>query len=135
MVIKEIIDDKMLYMDLLLLADEQEDMIHRYLEKGTMYVLDDNGVKAECIVTDEGNGILEIKNIAVTPEYQGSGYGKALINFLIHRYTGKYSIIQVGTGDSALTVPFYEKCGFTRSHCIPNIMIIRYLSVVFNLLT
>ena len=36
MVIKEIIDDKMLYMDLLLLADEQEDMIHRYLEKGTM---------------------------------------------------------------------------------------------------
>lgn len=64
MVIKEIIDDKMLYMDLLLLADEQEDMIHRYLEKGTMYVLDDNGVKAECIVTDEGNAILEIKNVA-----------------------------------------------------------------------
>ena len=29
MVIKEIIDDKMLYMGLLLLADEQEDMIHR----------------------------------------------------------------------------------------------------------
>ena len=76
MVIKEIVDDKMLYMDLLLLADEQEDMIHRYLEKGTMYVLDDNGVKAECIVTDEGNGILEIKNIAVKPEYQGCGYGK-----------------------------------------------------------
>ena len=49
MVFKEIVDDKMLYMDLLLLADEQEDMIHRYLEKGTMYVLDDNGVKAECI--------------------------------------------------------------------------------------
>ena len=33
MVIKEIIDDKMLYMDLLLLADEQENMIHRYLER------------------------------------------------------------------------------------------------------
>lgn len=33
MVIKEIVDDKMLYMDLLLLADEQEDMIHRYLER------------------------------------------------------------------------------------------------------
>ena len=46
MVFKEIVDDKMLYMDLLLLADEQEDMIHRYLGKGTMYVLDDNGVKA-----------------------------------------------------------------------------------------
>lgn len=120
MLIKEIIDDKMLYMDLLLLADEQKDMIHRYLEKGTMYVLDDSGVKAECIVTDEGNGILEIKNIAVKPEYQGRGYGKTLINFLIHRYTGKYSILQVGTGDSPLSIPFYEKCGFVRSHIIPN---------------
>ena len=118
MVIKEIIDDKIHYMDLLLLADEQDDMIRRYLEKGIMYVLDDNGVKAECVVTDEGNRILEIKNIAVKPEYQGYGYGKALIDFLIRRYTGKYSVMQVGTGDSALTVPFYEKCGFTRSHCM-----------------
>ena len=109
------VDDKMLYMDLLLLADEQEDMIYRYLEKGTMYVLDDNGVIAECIVTDERNGIIEIKNIAVKPEYQGCGYGKALINFLIHRYTGKYSIMQVGTGDSALSIPFYEKCGFSNT--------------------
>ena len=32
MVIIEIVDDKMLYMDILLLADEQEDMIRRYLE-------------------------------------------------------------------------------------------------------
>ena len=53
MVIKEIIDDKMHYIDLLFLADEQEDMIRRYLEKGIMYVLDDNGVKAECVVTNE----------------------------------------------------------------------------------
>ena len=93
MVIKEIIDDKMLYMGLLLLADEQEDMIHRYLEKGTMYVLDDNGVKAECIVTDEGNGILEIKNIAVKPEYQGCGYGKALRQYRIMQDMPKYDIL------------------------------------------
>ena len=93
MVIKESIDDKIHYMDLLFLADEQEDMIRRYLEKGIMYVLDDNGMKAECVVTDEGNRILEIKNIAVKPEYQGCGYGKALIDFLIRRYTGKYSVM------------------------------------------
>ena len=40
-------------------------MIDHYLEKSTMYVLEDGNVKAECVVTDEGNGILEIKNIAV----------------------------------------------------------------------
>lgn len=40
---------KRLYLPLLLLADEQEDMIDRYLERGDMYVLDDEGVKAEVL--------------------------------------------------------------------------------------
>lgn len=54
MKISKIEDNKKRYMSLLFLADEQEDMIDRYLEKGTMYVLEENGVKAECVVTDEG---------------------------------------------------------------------------------
>ena len=49
-------ENKKVYLDLLLLADEQEDMIDRYLERGTMYILEDDGVKAECVVTDEGDG-------------------------------------------------------------------------------
>ena len=62
--IRKIQENKKQYLELLLLADEQEDMIDRYLDRGTMYVLDDDGVKAECVVTDEGDDILEIKNIA-----------------------------------------------------------------------
>ena len=120
MKIVEVKENKKQYLDLLLLADEQEDMVDRYLDNGKMYVLDDNGVKCECVITDKENDILEIKNIATVPEYQGCGYGKTLINFLIHRYTGKYSIMQVGTGDSPLSIPFYEECGFVRSHSIPN---------------
>lgn len=61
MMIKEITENKKEYLNLLLLADEQEDMIDRYLDRGRMYVLEDNGVKCECVVTDEGNGILEKK--------------------------------------------------------------------------
>jgi len=120
MKIYEITDNKKQYLSLLLLADEQEDMIDRYLERGTMYVLEDDGVKAECVVTDEGEGILEIKNVATEPDYQGKGYGKALIGFLAENYTGKYSVLQVGTGESPLTVPFYEKCGFAYHHRIKN---------------
>ena len=59
---REIKENKKQYLSLLLLADEQEDMIDRYINKGTMYVLDDDGVKCECVVTDEGGGVLEIKN-------------------------------------------------------------------------
>ena len=54
------------------------------------------------------------------PEAQGKGYGKALIDFLVRQYAGCYALLQVGTGDSPLTVPFYEKCGFVRWHRIPN---------------
>ena len=120
MKIREVNENKKQFIALLLLADEQENMIDHYLEKGTMYVLEDGNVKAECVVTDEDNGILEIKNIAVDPQNQGQGYGKALIDFLVSKYADEYSILQVGTGDSPLTVPFYEKCGFVRSHNIPN---------------
>lgn len=69
MEIREIKGDKKQFLSLLLLADEQEDMIDRYIEKGTVYVLDDDGVKCQCVVTDEGNGILEIKNIATRLSY------------------------------------------------------------------
>lgn len=132
MKIIEVIENKKQYLDLLLLADEQEDMIDRYIDKGTMYVLDDNDVKSECIVTDEGNGIIEIKNIATVPDYQGNGYAKALIDFLVKEYGGKYSVLQVGTGDSPLTVPFYEKCGFIRSHSIPNFFTDNYDHPIFE---
>lgn len=120
MEIKEIKNQKKKYLDLLLLADEQESMIDRYLDRGTMYVLYDSSVKAVCVVTDEENGILEIKNLAVVPECQRCGYGRKLINFIINKYKYHYDILQVGTGNSPLTVPFYEKCGFKQSHVVKN---------------
>ncbi len=126
MEIIEIKENKKQFLPLLLLADEQENMIDRYLDRGTMYVLDDHGIKCECVVTDEGKGVLELKNIATEPEYQGKGYGKALIDFVATKYKGEYSILQVGTGDSPSTVPFYEKCGFTRSHSIKNFFVDHY---------
>lgn len=132
MEIIEITENKKKYLDLLLLADEEEDMIDRYLEKGRMYVLDDNGVKCECVVTDEGNGVLEIKNIATVPASQGRGYAKAMIDFLIKEYSGRYTVLQVGTGDSPATVPFYERCGFTRSHVVPNFFTEHYPHPIYD---
>ncbi|MCM1049254.1 MAG: GNAT family N-acetyltransferase [Clostridiales bacterium] len=120
MEIKEVKANKKQFLSLLLLADEQENMIDRYINKGTMYVLNDVDTVSECIVTDEKNGILEIKNIATKPDCQGKGYGKTLIDFIAMKYKGQYLILQVGTGDSPLTIPFYEKCGFIRSHRIKN---------------
>lgn len=132
MEIFEVKENKKQYIDLLLLADEQEDMIDLYLEDGTMYALDDDGVKAVCVVLDVGDSILEIKNIATAPEAQKRGYGKKLIEFVCEEYKGKYKTIQVGTGDSPLTVPFYEKCGFVRSHSIKNFFTDNYDHPIFE---
>ena len=132
MIIREITENKKQYISLLLLADEQEDMIGRYLESGTMFVLDDNGIKGECVITDQGNGILEIKNLAVEPDSQKKGYGRALIEFIADKYRDRYSVLQVGTGDSPLTVPFYEKCGFTRHHTVKNFFTDNYDHPIFE---
>ena len=43
--IRDVKEDKKRFLPLLLLADEQEDMIDRYLERGTLYVLEEGGVK------------------------------------------------------------------------------------------
>lgn len=107
-------DNKKQYLDLLLLADEQEDMIDRYLDRGTMYILKEGGARAECVVTREESNILEIKNLAVDPAWQRRGCGRALIDFLVKTYAGQYAALRVGTGDSPLTIPFYEACGFHR---------------------
>ena len=130
--VEQVTEDKKRYLPLLLLADEQENMIDRYLDRGAMFVLDDGGVKGECVVTDEGNGILELKNLAVLPDCQRKGYGKALVNYVAARYQGQYSILQVGTGDSPFTVPFYEACGFVRSHRVEDFFVDHYDHPIFE---
>lgn len=124
--IKPITNNKKQYIDLLLLADEQESMIDRYLERGDMFALEDNSVKAVCVVTDEKDGVCELKNIAVTPEFQGQGYGKKLINHLIAHYSGKYTQMLVGTGDVPSAIGFYNSCGFEYSYRIENFFIDNY---------
>ena len=130
--IKEVTENKKEYLSLLLLADEQEDMIDRYLERGRMFVLDDDGVKCECVITYEGDGVLEIKNIATVPEHQGKGYARAMLRYIEDNYKGHYSVLQVGTGDSPLTVPFYEKCGFVRSHTVQGFFTANYSHPIFE---
>ena len=63
-----ILKNKKEFLELLLLADEQESMIDLYLERGEMYALYDGDLKAACVITDEGNGVYEIKNIATSNE-------------------------------------------------------------------
>lgn len=132
MEIREIKEGKKIYIELLLLADEEEKMVDKYLDRGQMFVLDDEGIKAECVVTQEEDNVIEIKNIAVYPKYQKKGYGRKLIEFVENKYKNDFDIIRVGTGDSKLTIPFYENCGFKRSYCIKDFFVNNYENPIYE---
>ena len=131
--IRTINSNKKQFLPLLLLADEQESMIDRYLDRGELFVLEDGGsVRTVAVVTDEGGGLCELKNLATTPADQRKGYGRAMVDFLCRHYSSRFHTMQVGTGDSPLTLPFYESCGFRRSHCIPNFFTEHYDHPIFE---
>ena len=131
--IYKVSENKRRYLPLLLLADEQEDMIDRYLDAGTLYVLEEGGrAVTVCVTVLRSDGCCEVKNLATAPDMQGRGYGRALLDFICRTCKGQCPAVYVGTGDSPLTVPFYEKCGFTRAYRIPNFFTDHYDHPIFE---
>ncbi len=53
-------------------------------------------------------------------------------DIICEQYKDRYEVIQVGTGDSPLTIPFYEKCGFKRHHLIKNFFLDNYDHPIFE---
>lgn len=119
MQIREILDQKKAHLDLLLLADEQENMIDCYLERGSLFVLEDPGRKAVCVVTREGPESYELKNLAVEPSAQRMGYGRKMVEFIWKHYPDCKTLM-VGTGASPATLCFYQACGFVPSHRVKH---------------
>lgn len=117
---KEIVSDKKEFLELLRLADEQEDMIDRYLDNGHMFVLYDDDLKCEAVVTELNSLECELKNIATMPNEQSKGYGKAMIQFLFDEFLSRYQTMYVGTGDVPGILNFYKSCGFRESHRVKN---------------
>lgn len=130
--IKVIKENKKNFLDLLLLADEQEDMIDKYLDRGILFALHDDGLKSICVVTDEGNGDFEIQNLATYEQFQGKGYGGYLLNYVCGHFKNKGSAMFVGTGDTPQMLSFYGRRGFVFSHRIENYMLLHYDNPIFE---
>ncbi|MDR2940611.1 MAG: GNAT family N-acetyltransferase [Clostridiales bacterium] len=124
--------DKMGYKGLLLLADEDLNMIEKYLHRGDMFALYDGGLKSICVVTNEGGGTCELKNLATYEKWQHKGYGGKLISYISSYYKGKYNVMLVGTGDVPRSINFYQKNGFSLSHRAPGFFINNYSHVMFE---
>ena len=123
---RTISDSKRAFLPLLLLGDEQEAMINRYLDRGTLWALYDGGLRAVCVVTEERAGNFEIKNLAVAPESQRQGYGRSMVEHVVRQCRERGKRLLVGTGDSPLTLPFYEACGFRECGRIEGFFVENY---------
>ena len=132
MKIEKIIKNKKQFLDLLLLADEQENMIDKYLANGDMFALYDDDLKSVCVVVPINSETCELKNIATYENYQSKGYGKALINFIFDFYKNNYKTMLVGTGDTPTILSFYESCGFEKSYRVKNFFTDNYDHPIFE---
>jgi len=132
MEIRIIKENKKSMLDLLLLADEKESMIDKYLDRGTMFALYDPDLKSICVVTDEGEGCFEIQNLATFELFQKRGYGRYLINHVCNHYKDKGKTMLVGTGDVPSMINFYERSGFIYSHHVKNYIVDNYDEPIYE---
>jgi len=130
--IEKIIENKKQFLDLLLLADEQETMIDKYLPGGDLFALYDDDLKSVCVVVPVTSETCELKNIATYKNCQGKGYGRALIQFIFDFYKNDYKTMLVGTGETPAILSFYERCGFETSHRVKNFFADNYDHPIFE---
>ena len=118
--IRLVAENKKAFLPLLLLGDELESDIEKYLERGDLFALYDSDLKSVCVITDEGGGVLEIQNLATDTRYQRQGYASQLVDHVANHYAGRYERIILGTGEVPGVLSFYEKCGFSKTHSIAD---------------
>ncbi len=110
MKIREVKENKKQFLSVLLLADEQENMIDRYLKETLCMCLMITVIKAKWeLLRRNTTGLLKQRR-ATEPEYEGKGYAKALIDFIVKEYLQLFGFT-VGTG-IVLTVPCVGKVRF-----------------------
>jgi len=132
MKIKRINENKEKYMNLLLEADPDENVIKSYINKGDMYVgIEDEKAVCAIVIIEVNSDECELKNIATLKEYRGKGYAKKLIKYVFKEYSMKYKRMIVGTSENM--IPFYVLNGFTKyHHTVKNFFVDNYNEEIWD---
>ncbi|MCG2613395.1 GNAT family N-acetyltransferase [Terrimonas sp. NA20] len=120
--------------DLLLLADETIEAINKYVFGSEFYLVknDHQLIGAFCL-SPISRQTIELKNIAVLPEFQRKGIGSIIIGYIKEICLTRYPQIIVGTPDSAAAqIQFYEKNGFKRSGVRKDFFIQQYDEPIYE---
>ncbi|MBR3696944.1 MAG: epoxyqueuosine reductase QueH [Clostridia bacterium] len=131
-VIKKEKDNKEKYMDLLLEADPEKEIVEKYLQAGELFVLTyKEEVICVSVIIKIDDKTCELKNIATAKKYREQGYGKKMIKYLFDNYKQKYKKMIVGTSEN--NIPFYVKAGFDKYYkTIKNFFIDNYKKEIID---
>ena len=120
--------------ELLLLADPSEEKIRSYLPGSRCFVATlDAVVVGACVVQPLSAGAHELMSIAVPPDCQKSGYGTALLKWVIAYYRNSGARqLEVGTGTFGYQLAFYQRQGFRVTRIDRDFFIKNYPEPIFE---
>lgn len=127
------IKDKKKNLDLLLLADPEEEAIDKYIDNCEVFEFYHRDILiGQGAVMELSSTVYEIKNFAIYEKFHNCGYGKILINLLCEKYLENFKNRYIIVGTSEQGVGFYKKCGFQFSHIVKNFFITNYKQPIFE---
>lgn len=102
--------------ELLLLADPSEEMVRGYLTRSELFgCFSGKACIAVAAVVSQGEGVCELKNLAVVPPRQRHGIGRLLLDYVCDCCAENFRVMEVGTGNSSIgNQHFYRSMGFHR---------------------
>ena len=102
--------------ELLLLADPSEEMVRGYLTRSELFgCFSGKACIAVAAVVSQGEGVCELKNLAVVPPRQRHGIGRLLLDYVCDCCAENFRVMEVGTGNSSIgNQHFYPSIGFHR---------------------
>lgn len=127
------IKDKKKNLDLLLLADPEEEAIDKYIDNCEVFEFYHRDILiGQGAVIELSSTVYEIKNFAIYEKFHNCGYGKILINLLCEKYLENFKNRYIIVGTSEQGVGFYKKCGFQFSHIVKDFFITNYKQPIFE---
>jgi len=133
--IRQLLKDEAIPYDLLLLADETQEVIDRYIPDSELYVFEKTnqllGIYAWVLIDKD---TFEIKNIAVAETHQGQGIGTLLLGDATKRSRLRgVKTLLIGTANTAFKQLYlYQKEGFEIESIKKNFFIDNYPEPIYE---
>ncbi len=133
--IRQLRENEVLPLDLLLLADPSEKLVKEYVSRGKCFIMElDEAMIGTYVLLPTRPETVEIVNVAVSEDHHGKGYGKCLVLHAIETAKKQgYKTIEIGTGNSGVVqLALYQKCGFRMTSIDRDFFIRHYDEPIFE---